>query len=62
MGNKGGDVSYVCDLLLLTRYVITIPDIMLPPSRLGSLMSVRGVEIYSGFVKFEGMYCGICQF
>ena len=50
MGNKGGDVSYVCDLLLLTRYVITIPDIVLPPSRLGSLVSVRGVEIYSGWV------------
>ena len=49
MGNKGGDVSYVCDLLLLTRYVITIPDIVLPPSRLGSLVSVRGVEIYSGW-------------
>ena len=43
----------MCEVILFTRYVITIPDIMLPPSRLGSLMSVRGVEIYSGLVKLR---------
>ena len=49
-GNEGGDVPCACDLLLFTRYVITYPDIVLPPSRLGSLLSVRGVEIYSGWL------------
>ena len=52
MGNKGGDVSYVCDMILLTRYVITIPDIMLPPSRLGLLMSARGKEFTAGINEF----------
>ena len=48
VGNVGWGMFLMCVVLLYTRYVITIPDIMLPPSRLGSLMSVRGVEIYSG--------------
>ena len=48
MGNVGWGMFLMCVVLLYARYVITIPDIMLPPSRLGSLMSVRGVEIYSG--------------
>ena len=62
MGNKGGDVSCVCEMILFTRYVITIPDIMLPPSRLGSLMSVRGVEIYSGFVNLRECFMEFAEF
>ena len=62
MGNKGGDVSCVCEMILFTRYVITIPDIMLPPSRLGSLMSVRGVEIYSGFVNLRECFVEFAEF
>ena len=54
VGTRGGGCMCVV-LYFLTSYVITIPDIVLPPSRLGLLLSVRGVEIYSGWVWIKAL-------